>query len=221
MKRLVLISVAVFVLAVGGFLIVQSLSTPEVNGIEFNDTPDTEGQPVKGETGAPVTITEFGDYKCPSCKAWDEDILPMLDEEFIQTGQVKLVYINTLFHGQESGLAALASESVWANHPESFWEFHSGVYREQPATQNHDEPWVTPETLIDVAHSIDADINLEVLATDMINQTYLNQVQQDMALVDTYNVSQTPSIMVNNIKLDDPFDYEQIKRAIEQKLEER
>ncbi|MCM2677317.1 DsbA family protein [Alkalicoccobacillus plakortidis] len=96
-----------------------------------------------------------------------------------------------------------------------------GFIENNQATQNHDEPWVTPETLIDVAHSIDADINLDVLATDMINQTYLNQVQQDMALVDTYNVSQTPSIMVDNIKLDDPFDYEQIKRAIEQKLEER
>ncbi|MDQ0207581.1 DsbA family protein [Alkalicoccobacillus murimartini] len=221
MKRIVLISVAVFILAVGGFLVVESISTPEVNGVEYSEAPDMEGQPIKGEADAQITITEFGDYKCPSCKAWDEEILPKLDKEFIQTGQVNLVYVNTLFHGQESGLAALASESVWANHPESFWAFHSGIYREQPDIQSHDDPWVTPETLIDVAHSLDSEIDLENLAIDMIEQTYVDYVQRDMALVEKYEVSQTPTIMVDNLKLEDPFNYEQLKKAIEQKLEER
>ncbi|TSB47680.1 DsbA family protein [Alkalicoccobacillus porphyridii] len=220
MKRLVFITIAVFVVAVSAFFIVENLMSPDVEGVTYAEAPDSEGQPLKGDPSAPVVITEFGDYKCPSCKGWDESIMPQLDSDYIQPGEVQIIYINTLFHGEESGLAALASESVWENHPDAFWEFHSKLFQEQPQVQSHDEPWVTPEAMIDVAHAMDADIDLEVLATDMLEQTYIDLVHKDMELVENYEVTQTPTIMVGNVKLDNPFDYEQLKLAIEQQLEE-
>ena len=61
-----------------------------------------EGQPILGEANAPVTVVEFGDFKCPSCKAWGETIFPRLVSEYVDTGKVKFSYINVLFHGEES-----------------------------------------------------------------------------------------------------------------------
>lgn len=221
MKRLVFISLAVFIIAICVFFIVENMVSPDIEGVTYEEAPTIEGQPLKGDSNAPVTIIEFGDYKCPSCKGWDEEILPQLEQDFIQSGEVNVVYINTLFHGAESGLAALASESVWENHPDAFWDFHSGVFAAQPQVQSHDDPWVTPEAMIDVANATDGDIDLEVLARDMVEQTYIDRVRTDMELVDEYEVTQTPTIMVDNIKLNDPFNYEQLKLAIEQQLEER
>lgn len=64
--------------------------------------PPIEQQPTLGNEDATVSIVEFGDYKCPSCKAWGEKVFPQLEEEFIKTGKAKFSYINVLFHGKES-----------------------------------------------------------------------------------------------------------------------
>lgn len=220
MKIIVLSTVAVIVLAVIGFIAFQPSSSVD-SGVVYDTSPESDGQPIKGELDASVTITEFGDYKCPSCKAWEEDILPLLEEEYIDTGQVNLVHINTPFHGEESGLASLASESVWENHPEAFWQFHQAIYSEQPEVQNHDEAWITLEKLIEIANSVEEPIDLEVLATDIVEQTYVDNVQEDIAMLEQYEVEFTPTIMVDNIKVEDPFDYDVITQLIEEKLEER
>ncbi len=48
----------------------ESTSSVETAGV------DITGQPTLGESGAPVTVIEFGDFKCPSCKAWGEMVYP-------------------------------------------------------------------------------------------------------------------------------------------------
>lgn len=156
----------------------------------------------------------------PACKVWDETIFPQLKAEYIDSNKVNYAYINTLFHGEESALAALASESVWNEHPDSFWAFHKEIFNQQPASQNHDDAWVTPEKLIDIAIAADEEIELEQLANDMINQTYADNVIADQELVEEYDITLTPSIIINGTMLDDPFDYEHIKEVIEEALEE-
>ncbi len=51
-----------------------------------------DDDPVLGEAGAPVTIIEFGDYQCPSCRLFWRDVEPRLKKEYIDTGKVKLAY---------------------------------------------------------------------------------------------------------------------------------
>lgn len=178
----------------------------------------TTGQPTIGEANAPVSVVEFGDYKCPSCKQWGETVYPKLKEDYIDTGKASFSYINVLFHGQESILAALASESVYVQDPDSFWDFHKAVYDAQPASQHHDEAWVTVERLTEIAAATTS-VDVEQLKTDLSeNSSVLEQVSFDDGLVKTNDVRLTPTIMINGVVLDDPFDYEAIKRLIENDL---
>lgn len=78
---------------------------------------DVTGQPSLGEKDAPVTVVEFGDFKCPSCKTWSEKIYPKLVNDYIETGQVKFSFVSVLFHGEESTLASIAAESVYERTP--------------------------------------------------------------------------------------------------------
>ena len=39
-----------------------------------------------------MTIIEFGDYQCPSCRAFWQDIEPRMKKEYIDTGNVKPVF---------------------------------------------------------------------------------------------------------------------------------
>ncbi len=183
--------------------------------------PSIEGQPTLGGADAPVSIVEFGDYKCPSCKQWGETIYPKLIEDYVDTGKAKLSYINVLFHGKESILAALASESVYKQDPESFWAFHKAVFDAQPATEEHDNPWVTVDKLKEIAAKTAPNVDLAQLETDLnVDGTSVAEdVSKDDGLVKEFNVQFTPSIMVNGVMLEDPFDYETIVSLIEKGLE--
>lgn len=44
-----------------------------------------------GSQDAPVTIVQFTDYECPFCARFTSETLPLLREEYIQTGKVRLV----------------------------------------------------------------------------------------------------------------------------------
>ena len=83
-----------------------------------------DGQPVMGNASAPVTVVEFGDYRCPYCRQFETgeftgpnnpgNIGPFekLKKNFIDTGKVKFSFINFAFLGPGSTKAAVAGECV-------------------------------------------------------------------------------------------------------------
>ena len=67
-----------------------------------DEFPPIEGQPTMGNSESVVQVVEFGDFKCPSCKAWGESIYPQLIKDYVETDKISFSYINVLFHGKES-----------------------------------------------------------------------------------------------------------------------
>ncbi|WP_050179657.1 DsbA family protein [Domibacillus robiginosus] len=182
--------------------------------------PSIEGQPTLGDAEAPVSIVEFGDYKCPSCKQWGETIYPKLIADYVDTGKASFSYINVLFHGEESTLASLASESFYKQDPKNFWTFHKSVFAAQPATQEHDKPWVTMESVKELAKAASPNIDLVQFEKDINSDEMAEKVSKDDGLVKEFQVQFTPSIMINGVMLEDPFDYETIVSLIEKGQEE-
>lgn len=202
---------------VGIFVGLAMVNNSDANQTRFEKQPPIDGQPTIGDPDAPVTVVEFGDFKCPSCKVWGESYFPQLMQDYVDTGKVKLAYVNVLFHGEESILASLAAESVFKQNPEAYWEFHHGLFAEQ--ANDHNARWVTPETILEVASNVEG-IDTDLLADALENQAEMAEVQKDDALVKEFKVQYTPTIMVNDVLIDDPFDYEAIQAAIEKALEE-
>lgn len=213
MKWIVL---ATAVLAVIVSVIVVFLNQEEAPAVETAQV-DVSGQPTLGEGNAPVTVVEYGDFKCPSCKAWGEMVYPQLVEDYVETGKVKFSYINVFFHGNESVLGSLAAESVYEQSPEIYWEFHKALYDAQPV-EDHGAAWITPEKLMEVASAF-PEIDQVRLKEDIEQVSQQEQLQKDEALVEEAGVSQTPTISVNGQQLEDPFDYDAIKALIDQELE--
>ncbi|QGG58608.1 thioredoxin domain-containing protein [Paenibacillus sp. B01] len=183
----------------------------------FKNGPDTSTQPIVGDPESKVTIVEFGDYKCPSCKAWGEQIYPKLKEAYIDNGKAKFAYVNVLFHGEESRLGALASEAVWSQNPEAFWPFHKALFDAQP-TEDHDAAWITTEKILEIAGTIEPAINVSELGQTLSNLSTLPEVNQDEQMVQDFKVKQTPTIMINNVMVTDPFNYDTIVKLIEEEL---
>ena len=190
----------------------QDTSTTEIQHI------DITGQPLLGEEEAPVTIVEFGDFKCPSCKAWGESVYPALVKEYIETGKVKFSFVNVLFHGEESTLASIAAESVLQRNPEVYWDFHNALFDAQPV-EDHHALWVTPERILEIASGF-PEIEQTLLKEDMEQQTTMENVKIDEELVREAGVSMTPTIVINGKVMENPFDYDAIKEAIEQEIKD-
>ncbi|MEK3994982.1 thioredoxin domain-containing protein [Psychrobacillus sp. FSL K6-2365] len=211
----ILTVVAIALLAI--ITIFISNQTPDESEIQREEV-DLTGQPVLGQENAPVTVVEFGDFKCPSCKAWGEMVYPQLVQDYIFSGDVKFSYVNVLFHGKESVLGAMAAESVYKQDPDVYWDFHKSLFDAQP-TENHDAEWITTEKVLEVAKGTPS-INQELLKQDIEQELTSEQVNIDKELFTKHNVSQTPTININGITMEDPFDYEAIKEFIDRELED-
>jgi protein-disulfide isomerase len=215
--KLAVIITLVLVVLIIGLILLNNRSSDSGDEEAYESGPSIEGQPTIGEKDAPVTIVEFGDFKCPACKIWGENFLPQLKKDFVDSGQASFSFVNVLFHGEESKLGSLAAESVLKQKPDAYWAFHDALFAAQPE-EGHDSAWLTEEKVIEIADNI-SDIDTEQLQTDLDEETEIGEVKKDTVLVDQFNVEMTPTIMVNGIMIEDPFDYEEIIQTIESVLE--
>lgn len=216
MKYTVILTL-VAVLLIGAIVVINNNKAPNETEIARQEV-DLTGQPLLGEEDAPVTVVEFGDYKCPSCKAWGEMIYPQLVDDYVLSGDANFSYINVLFHGKESVLASLGAESVYKQDPKVYWDFHKKVFDAQPEAAHHDDVWVTTEKLLEIASEYPS-INQEQLRRDIDEELTMEQVITDKELFEEHQVSQTPTIKINGITMEDPFDYQAIKEVINRELE--
>jgi protein-disulfide isomerase len=219
-KKIVISTLVLFAAIVGLVLFLnrEDETAQETEQTTDGKHPSIEEQPTLGKVDASVSIVEFGDYKCPSCKQWGETIYPKLIADYVDTGKASFSYINVLFHGEESILAALASESVYKQDPENFWAFHKAVFEAQPATQEHDKPWVTVDKMKEIAGATASKVDLAQLEADLNSEatSVAEEVSTDDGLVKEFNVPFTPTIIVDGVMLEDPFDYERIVSLIEE-----
>ena len=140
-----------------------------------------------GKSDAAVSIVEFGDYKCPSCKAWGEQIWPQLQKDYVDTGIATFAYVNVLFHGEESRLAAIAGEAILSSNPEDFWAFHKALFAAQP-TADHDSTWITEEKVAEIAASAVPSLNKDQFIQNLTNQEIIAQVALDQQLVQQFGI---------------------------------
>lgn len=215
-KLLVIITVVIIGLIIA--LMFLNNAKNDGSGTTVAEAINIDGQPTIGDDNAPITIVEFGDFKCPACKSWGEMIYPQIEEEYINTGKAKFAFVNVLFHGEESQLGSLAAETVLKHFPEHYWTFHHALFQAQPSSQSHNEPWLTSEKVMELVSGIEG-IDVEQFEASFVDKEQLAEVEKDNELVKQYNIQLTPSIMINDTILEDPFDYEAIKNTIEQKLE--
>lgn len=192
----------VFVLSKKIFWIVGVVAVCIIGVIVLTDVSeksvvlDYEGQPYLGEESAPVEIVEFGDYKCPSCKDFNDNLLPIIYKELVETGKAKLYFMNYSFIAADSTTAAQFAESVYQElGAEKFWKFHELLFKnQQPDAEqtNYFTEEFLRELLADVASSEEVE---NVLSTYQ-NHEGEAALKKDMKMAKNLGVSSTPTIFI-------------------------
>ena len=205
---------AVVVAAVAGFavLVFLGMATQDNKGITRLGGISAEGR-TRGESNAPVTLIEFGDYQCPACKRFEETIASEIEEAYIATGRVRLEFRNMAFLGDESIIAAAAAEC--ANEQDAFWPYHDKLFGEQRGENSG-------AFSFDRLKSFAGDLGLDQTAFDeCLNSTRTQQLVFDETDAGREaGVDSTPTFFINGQLLKGARSFSDFQDIIEEKLAE-
>jgi protein-disulfide isomerase len=166
-----------------------------------------DDDPVKGSRYAPVTIVEFGEFQCSDCAEFATEILPLIEEQYVSTGEIRLVFrdfpLSTHAYAQ---MAARAAEC--ANDQGKFWEYHGRLFEKQPA--------------LDVAslkrYAEDLELDLPAFEGCVNSLETAAEVRKDVRDGQMLGVRRVPTFFVNGVRVVGPQPFAVFRRVIEQEL---
>lgn len=103
-----------------------------------------------GDVDAPVVMTEWIDLRCPYCASFSRDTLPALIEDYVDTGQVRIEFVDVAYFGEQSEDATVAAQA--AANQDRYVEYVTAVFDAAPDSGHAD---LTRDVLIDFAEQVD------------------------------------------------------------------
>lgn len=163
--------------------------------------------PIAGKTDAPVTIVEFLDPACETCRQFYPMVKKIMADH---PDQIRIVLRYAPFHpGSDKVVAMLEG----ARRQGKFWVALETLLAYQPDwSQNHT---ANPEVAWQILGNIG--LNMEQMNKDMNSAETARVITQDLADAKTLNVTMTPEYFVNGKPLPS-FGFEQLKALVDQAL---
>ena len=149
------------------------------------------GSPIMGNSNAPITILEWGDYQCTFCYKFHQNTLDIINEDYIKTGKIKLVFRDFPLNGPDSVLAAEAA--YCADDQGKYWTYHDELYDNWGGERTG---WITRESLDIFAIAVNLD--LEDFNNCLDVHKYKDRVNAHYEFGREIGIDATPSFLVFN-----------------------
>jgi protein-disulfide isomerase len=120
MPKILSVAALLLCVAVAGIRVPSALADDKTPKVTATDR-------VLGKSDAPVTIIEYASLTCPHCAAFEQEKLPLIRKDWIDTGKVKLVYRDFPLDG-----AALLAATIAHCAPEDrYFAFVGSLFESQ------------------------------------------------------------------------------------------
>ena len=172
---------------------------------------------ILGDANAPVTVIEYGDYQCPFCGRFFEQVEPQLRDQYIRTGKAKMVYRNFQFLGQESIAAGAAAEC--AKDQSKFWPFHDALYTAEIKDGQENSGNLTRDLFVKLAGSVGMDVPQFTSCYD--SNKYAAQVQKDKDAATAVGVNSTPTTYIDGKMVQGAQPFTAFATIIEEELKKK
>jgi protein-disulfide isomerase len=183
-----IVVLAVVVLGVVGFYRTSTAPAVEVS-------EEIMAANIDGLADAPISIVEFGDFGCPSCRAWhNSGIKRVLHDEF--GDQISFTFRHFPVITQRSPDAAEASQC--AAEQGRFWEFHDFVYEQTP------QGALSDQELRSYAAAVGTDVSEFDTCYD--SNRYREYVNRDRQAAFAAGAAGTPTFFINGQQVSFSFD---------------
>jgi len=147
------------------------------------------GSPILGNSNAPITLIEFGDYQCHFCNVFFHSIEGDILKNYVETGKVKMIFKDYNIIGPDSVNASHGAHC--ANDQGLFWEYHDILYSNWTGENNG---WASSENLGKFAQEIGLDLDIwsECMLNGKHSQTILGSNEDAKSL----ELTGTPAFFV-------------------------
>ena len=162
--------------------------------------------PFQGPADAPVVLTEFSDFQCPSCRAL-EPILKQVITAY--PTQIRLVYVNyPLPMHQFAERAAMAA--LCANEQGKFWDYHDRLFE-------HQIEWSASTDVRPLFDGYANDVGLDHARFDscIASGRMLSMLRADIARGTALKIEGTPTLFVNEQRVAVGAGFDDLKQLID------
>jgi protein-disulfide isomerase len=213
-KRLRLIAGvgAAAVAAVVALIVIGGVLRGGDDAIEARLAP-TDGF-VLGSPDARVVLTVWEDFQCPVCKAANASTLERIEEEYVNTGKVQILFRQFPFLGNESTAAAEASQC--AADQDAFWPYHDALFAAQGAENSGA---LNNGKLKSIASDLDLDMTTFNSCFDSGAHKASVQAEKEQG-VDA-GVTGTPAIFIDGVRVTDWRNYSAVAAMIDSALAQK
>lgn len=179
-----------------------------------------DDDPVRGNQEAPITIIEFSDFQCPFCARFHVQTLPLLLENYIDSGKVKLVYRDFPIQNIHPNAMPAAVAAECADEQGKYWQYHDKLFENQ-------SQWAKLETTDVIAlfsqYSLEMELNQEQFEACLTSGKYVNEIRNDLNDGREYGVTGTPGFFVGSedlgfVELKGAQPFESFKKVIDFQL---
>ena len=165
----------------------------------------------EGKEDSKITILLYESLTCSHCAKFHSDIYPSLKQNFIDKGYVKLEYRNFPLD-----LAAFNGAKI------AHCDNNNGVEILHFLYKNQNE-WVKGNTIEELNENLKKILNSKNFNLDYtkcINDKNIEDfvLEDRIEGVKKYNVSATPTLIINNEKFEKPLTYKNLEKTLEKLL---
>lgn len=174
-----------------------------------------EGDPAKGSPDAPVTIIEYTEFQCPFCARFVQETLPLIEENYIATGKVRLIFRNFPVHQQA---VVAAGAAVCAQEQDKFWQMHDTLFAQQEEWSGNSDFMALFE-----GYAQDVGVDAEQFTSCFIPEgeqepEWFAKLKRDFEAGQEAGVQGTPSFFINDQIIVGAYPFEEFQRVIEEEL---
>lgn len=170
-----------------------------------------------GAVDAGATITYYGSYKCPFCAQFSTGMLRELIRDYVEPGNLAIIYRNIAYLGGEPFLgsdapnAGHAGLAVYNNEPGTYLDYHEYVFENQPPES---QQWATADRLTEFARAAGVS-NPGVVRSAVEESRYSAAPQETEAAAQEAGIRGTPALVVGGSSFNPLASPEQTRQAIE------
>jgi protein-disulfide isomerase len=143
-----------------------------------------------GSPQAPVTLVEYADLQCPYCAHWSHETLPVLLHEYVEAGELRIVFQGLAFIGDDSDKALRTA--IAAGHDDHLWDVVHALYARQGAENSG---WVSDALVDEIAAGVPG-LDGEQLLTTRWESSITVEMNRAAAAATRAGVQSTPAFQI-------------------------
>ncbi len=172
-----------------------------------------------GKSDAPVTLTVYSDFQCPSCGLFARQTEPRLRSTYVEQGKLKIVYHDAAFQGAKAGAAydesvEPAAAARCAGEQNLFWQFHDWLFANQ---KGENQGGFSKDRVDQIAKQVPG-LDYATWSTCWAGGAQQAIVKQQTQETQGLKIDSTPTLDINGQRIVGAAAYDQIAAVIAKAL---